>query len=255
MESITGTEANEIWKINSLRYTIFPKPNYIFDNDSWQKIVGTLPDNVSFQLKNQIKHFDGVYDSGKFIIDVDPSRIHLVFTPGNDLQENNPGLINLGGYDETSKVFISLIDKWLSLDNCPTVNRMAVGGQLFIPVESKVEGYKNLCKFLHTVTIDPENSSEFLYQINRPRKSLNTEKELLINRLSKWQVLIFENAIQDASVKNTSQKIIASQYGMSLEFDMNTQGDFQGDLNPGDQKLYFKELLQLSNEISVKGDV
>ena len=124
MESIIGTQANNSWKINSLRYTIFPKPNFVFDENWWETLIGTPPDNMSSQLKNQIKHFEGSYNSGSFIIDVDPLRIHLIFTPAKNSQEPVTSM-SLGSYDETLNVFRLLIEKWLSLENCPTVNRIA----------------------------------------------------------------------------------------------------------------------------------
>lgn len=254
MKSKNETQANNSWKINSLRYTLFPKPNFVFDENWWETLIGTPPDNVSSTLKNQIKHYEGSFNSGSFIIDVDPLRIHLIFTPAKNSQEVGTG-INLGGYHETLNVFTPLIEKWLAQNNCPIVNRIAFGGLLLIPVSSKTEGYKCLQSYLNSVQIDTENSVDFLYQINRPRISQNSANEILINRLSKWSVINFETTIQGISIKNISNRIISSEYGVSLEFDINTDANFQGEFSPAEQKRIFKELLQLSDEISLKGDI
>ena len=51
-------------------------------------------------------------------------------------------------------------------------------------------GYRELGRFLPAVRLD-EDSSDFSYQINRPRRS-TVIPELSVNRLSKWSVGKFQ---------------------------------------------------------------
>lgn len=255
MEARDKTALNDPWKINSLRYTIFPKPDYSFDEDLWQELVGTPPENISYKLNRQVKHYDGVYKSGRLAIDVDPSRIHLVFTPSNNPDEISPNSLILGPYDDSIIVFSQLVEDWLALPNCPTVNRVAFGGILIIPVESRIDGYKCLARYLHAVKIDPENSSDFLYQINLPRESNIFQNGLIINRLLKWSVMDFKTSIQEFGENSFSHRTISHEFGVRLEFDINTHVDNQLEFTSSDQREIFKELLHLGKEISENGDI
>lgn len=243
------------WKVNSFRFTFFPRPSYEADENLWQKLTGNAPENVSYKFKGQIKHFDGLYNSGSFIIDADPSRIHFIFAPNSTSQELGVGL-NLGDYAETMDTFTSIVNKWFSIENCPVVNRLAVGGILFNPVNSKNEGYQQLQKYLKdSVIVDIENSFDFSYSINRPRKSSTFTKNVTINRLSRWSVQNFEMHLQDISVKDGTSNLVSQEFGVNLEFDINTHADFRGEFSLEDQKTIFPELLSHGQEIAEKGDI
>jgi hypothetical protein len=68
------------------------------------------------------------------------------------------------------------------LEMTPEVNRIAVGEEWSFPVANKEAGYVGLGHFLPNVDIDPFESRDFLYRINRPRLF----GEMWINRLSTW---------------------------------------------------------------------
>ena len=50
-----------------------------------------------------------------------------------------------------------------------------------------VEGYEALASLLPTIRVDPANSEDMFWQINRPRRSKVITRK--INRLSKWSVI------------------------------------------------------------------
>jgi len=250
METFNKTQTEYYWKISTLRFTFFPKDEFIFDENLWIKLVGAPAENISQQPKFKIMHFEGEYKTGNFVVDIDPLRVSFIYLPNKDSQK----IISLGEYEESKLIFQSLIEKWFSISECPIVNRIGFGGIFLIPVTSKVEGYTTIGKFLPSLKIDAENSTDLLYQINRPRKS-KVNDTLIINRLMKWSIFKLEASIDQPFFKSNSQKIVSKEISVRLEFDINTHVDYQGQFSPEKQKTIYYELIKLSDEISEHGDI
>ena len=138
---------------------------------------------------------------------------------------------------------------------CPPVARLAFGCVLHHKATDVEEAYKHLDSLLPAVTIDYRNSSDFLYRINRRRKSKSDVPDLLINRLSTWSVVRqFRERVtsQENSLTHSSQLLfIASQ----LELDINTVPEYQETLPREKLPVLLREFVDLGQEIAVKGDV
>jgi len=250
METFNKMQTECPWKISTLRFTFFPKENFLFDENLWIKLFNNPPENITQQPKFKIMHYEGKYDSGNFVIDIDPIRVSIIYISS----KNSNQFISLGEFKESKLVFQSIIERWFSIKECPIVNRIGFGGIFLIPVLTKVEGYKTINKFLPSLKIDVENSTDLLYQINRPRRS-TVNDNLIINRLMKWSVFNLEASIDQPFIKSQSQKIVSREIGVRLEFDINTHVDYQGQFSPEQQKVIFDELNNLGDEISEKGDI
>jgi hypothetical protein len=136
--------------------------------------------------------------------------------------------------------------------NAPSIQRLAFGAILNQSTASSQEGYEKLSKYL-TFDLD-KDSSEFLYQINRPRKSQNLNLDLIINRLSKWSVNLLAGFILSPNdMRQYSLK--PAEFALSLELDINTAADFSGELQPEKLSEIFQELVNLGQEIANKGDI
>src|SRR5436190_1193852 len=72
------------------------------------------------------------------------------------------------------------------------ITRLAFGAVLAQPTEDRHSGYVQIAKYLPSIRLDVDGSSDFLFQINRPRPSRVGIENLLINRLARWSVLIFK---------------------------------------------------------------
>src|SRR5437667_8331987 len=92
----------------------------------------------------------------------------------------------------------------LLIDKVLDVRRLAVGEQMLLPVASPVKAYRALGKFLPSVKIDPEGSSDFFYRINRPRTVDLNGRPMIINRLSQWASLRLNLSIMAAEVSMTA---------------------------------------------------
>ena len=246
-----------MWQVNILRLTAFltkdaqiPFPNG--DHKSWwSQLVGESPATRNIQPRKGQFEEGGPFGNGQLISSVSPMRIDWKYVPVFG-EETGDLLPVLGPFSELLSGFHDLMNRWFSLEDCPPAQRLAFGAILFEFVENRVEGYKTLSKFLESVNLNPENSRDFLYQINRPRNSTTGISGLSINRLSKWAV-----AIGQMRGLSPDQKFMSfeSQPSCMLELDINTDSDFNGKFSREQSTNVFGELVELGKEISQKGDI
>ena len=148
-----------------------------------------------------------------------------------------------------------LTTKWLEV--CPPTNRLAVGIVLMQVVADRRSGYVQLSEYLPSVKIDPDNSTDFHYQINRPRSS-KVVPGLKINRLTKWGVRrsgMLMIAMTPGGTNVAQGGLENEQFSMRLELDMSTAEDQKDELERKDLTSIANELIDFSAEIAVEGDV
>jgi len=242
------------WYAESLRMTAFLSPSAkVSAQNWWEDIVGELPQNEISQPKTGVKRYDGLFkdDSteGALLLTIQPARIDWQILP---LESGIPGFPRIGLFTNSSMSFQDLMLRWL--ENSPSLQRLAFGANLW----HLAEDYNQLCKRIsHYLSFDLDsNSSDFSYQINRPRESNSIkESNLKINRLSKWGVSsVFKVEIPS---KTVTQNFVAqaSEIALSLNLDINTMGDFPINSGSENYKKVFRELIEAGKEISEKGDI
>jgi len=148
-----------------------------------------------------------------------------------------------------------MVSQWFSLPSCPPLRRFAFGAVLFQFVEDREDGYRQISAYLPAVKLDAKGSSDFSYQINRPRDSRSGVPGLQVNRLCRWSVAQLMHAqvsLSDAGVQKTE---LGSHFACRLEMDINTSAEFRGELSPEQSKIVFGELLELGAEIAQQGDI
>jgi len=249
------------WEAQTLRLTLFSvlpidgeKTNW------WEQLVGLPP-----KAKVSLPRINGYEESGPIEdaagrqahlkLQIQQGRIDLLLTafPKDDLNSEVPPVI--GPLPEALDQFGSLAKKWLEFPDVPQVERVALGALLDRSVRDRKAGYEELREYLsHYVQIDPEHSSDFSYSINRPRASLGI-KDLQINRLSKWSVIIW--ALMRHNISRTSSDVIrhAERFSCHLELDINTDQNFKNGIDRGKLVELYDELVALGVEIAEKGDV
>jgi len=203
------------------------------------------------------EHFlqkEGPFERGRLILSVNPARVDWVYKAVNDppLAED---LSSIGSLEESASAFLGLLRPWTKA--CPKTQRLALGAELIEPMATIEEAYGRLAEYLRTIQIDPRNSSDFLYRINRARDSTQIPG-LKINRLSTWSAL----QIKLASFELPAGRPQLTQLALSsigkpacrMELDINTAADY-GELPDDKIGDLFTELVELSKEIAKNGDV
>lgn len=239
------------WQAANLRLTAFTvSPLKISDPAWWEEIVGQ-PAETKLQ-KALVRQETAPFENGKLSLAIHSGRIDWTFNSPDVTGENVEQLPLIGLFPESLEKFSKITHAWLSAKSCPPLKRMAFGAILWQPVTDVKTGYRNMASHLPFVKVDVEGSSDFLYQINRPRMSKRGIPGLKINRLSKWSV----GTIKLVGLEAATQQNVASHQETfcSLEMDINTDLEFSGELPQGKLSEIFRELIDLGSEIAEKGD-
>lgn len=241
------TDVN-VWQVNLLRLTVFPEPDYEVETDWWEMVVGEVPEQKNSQPRQNITRYEGSYDAGKLILSVQPTRIDWILRSVNDPGDTDSD--TLGLISDTSEPFISLMHKWLQMDTSLNILRIAFGAILEQPVVTPQEGYELLeSKYLKFNPHFDSETTDFLFQINRPRDS-NTIDDLRINRLTKWSVSKSQTILM-LPVK----KIFPESFAVRVEIDVNSDPNFGKTLSLTETESLLSELANFGFEIAEKGDV
>jgi hypothetical protein len=191
------------------------------------------------------------------ILALQPGRIdwHLTAKQAEEEPDSLGGLSLLK--PEAIAKFQDLISRWMQLESYPPLIRLALGQVLLQPVETREAGYLQLRNYLPSVDLKPE-STDFLYQINRPRQS-TAVPSLRINRLCKWSVIRASKISFTLSAAQTEptplSRLVDSQQACRVELDINTVPEHQSKFDSATSISVFDELALLAKEIAEKGDV
>ena len=242
------------WQAESFRLTALLSPSApIVEKDSWKKLTGELPDRQTSEPRTGIRQEEGRFKDeridGQLVLITQPTRVDWQIVPIAGVSDSD--LPTLGLFTESVDSFIKLMTRWL--EDAPPTQRLAFGAVLIKPVYSSKEGYEWISAYL-PFNLD-ENSSDFLYQINRPRKSASTEDpDLLINRLSKWGVSLLTSFTFDPS-KLEQYVTQPPRFSVRLELDINTTPSLSQEVGLERLPRIFQELVELGKEIASKGDI
>lgn len=256
IEEMESPVPDNRWQADSLRFTLFPTIGLAPPQSSWwARIVGDEPETSVSQPRQGTLIESGAYAGQQLTLAIQANRLDWTVTPSEESQQSE-GPPSIGPFAERLEGFVRLIHTWFSSPSCPKAKRLAFGAGLIQNVPDRATGYRRLQPFLKAVSLDPDRSSDFVYQINRPRNSKRMASGLKLNRLSKWMVAIWSRALV-LEPALTSNPIIRTQkhFSQRLELDISTDQEFQAEFAPSDAAQIFSELVDLGIEISINGDI
>ncbi len=252
------------WQVIGLRLTAFLSQPPTQDNEAlWRRVVEHQADHVTAPPAAGTKKNDGSFKQGRLTMQTHPGRADiLLMAPAmNPLQAvlQPEGSTVLGPLAQSLEDFVPMALGWL-VDLGASVNRVALGATLDDPTsKDRPDAYRALGKYLHSLKLDAENSSDFAYQINRPRAS-NTLPGERVNRYVRWSAFARYQAqftlspMVSASFMPSHPRLIT--IGPHAEIDVNTVSSSSGtDLPPEHLAAVVRELRALVVEIAEKGDV
>ena len=255
---MAGQDNIGAWHVQQMRLTAFTPVSQADRADSWWiSAVGEPAETKTVRTKGAAQTLDGQWGKGRLVLNIDLGRTDWVAAAVTKVDEDLSEIPTLGAIDTVLDAFSSVTTKWLS--DAPGITRLAWGAILVNIVENRVDGYKTLQKYLPSLKVDPDGSSDLLYQINRSRSSKVIE-ELNINRLQKWSVLALSQFNMQSVgavpvVREARVQVSPALFACRLELDMNSQAD-RPDPLPATKLLgLYSELVALGKEISLKGDV
>ena len=161
---------------------------------------------------------------------------------------------SFGSLESALNSFVKLMMEWLPPSR--QSKRLAFGAILHLPANNREDGYRTLAPYLESMKLDPAGSSDFSYQINRPRESLTLDiPDFTINRLTRWSVSSFTPMQIELSPEKISTFKAKEEYFCRLELDINTLAKFENELPKQKMTALFEELVNLGREIVREGDI
>ena len=221
----------------------------------WESLVGRPPEELRNRPQQQLITEEGPFLDGWLRVQASNNRVDWTLSPA--LGNPPPELPVVGPYDVLEQRFRELMRRWLA--DCQPVNRLAYGGVLLLSVGTLPDAYRRLDGLLPAVKIDPENTSDFMYRINRRRVSRGPIEGLKINCLSMWSaVQIIETLVELSADAQQTPKVAqrpGSRCICRLEIDINTAPEFNRVFEKNAVPGIFEELFDIGNEIATEGDV
>jgi len=246
------------WSAEHVRLTVFPEEDLRHpDPNWWRALIGQDP-----QAKT-IQQGIGIQESGAFrdnycglSLELQANRIDWLMAPLVRPNERPTSFPAFDSYPQAFIAFRELFERWLP--TVPNIRRIAIGSVLTAQVADKAEGYRELGPLLPSVRLDPANSSDFSYSINRHATSPQACPNLHINRISSWSVALLTGIqIQidgpgaGVSMRETGGVVSA----IRLQLDINTAADRTGPLPNECVVPLFRELLTFAERIVEHGDI
>jgi len=245
------------WQVEQLRCTGFLLP--LFDVSAervFQVVAESDPFEVSENRQQAVETASGSLDRFKLDVVKAPGRLDIVLH-SQDQPIASPGLMLLGPWVEIIDAFSSRVRGWLRSE--PRLQRLALGTIVLDEVTDRLTGYKLLNELLPKVDIDVEHSSDFFYQINRPRLvTFDRGSSVKINRLSKWSFVTVITRRFIVSTNEPAQRptnLVASLRNYCrAELDLNTEEDIL-ELPREHIEAIWEKLVDFARESLLKGDV
>jgi len=237
------------WQVEVLRLTAFPSPTAQIEPNWWSDLAGKPPDLKTTTKRGESQE-EGEYENGKLILKTQPTRIDWYYAPSEQITQEGyqQGFVTMGSFPDIRDQFRELILRWL--EKGPTLQRLAFGAILFRFVPDRDTSYRLLERYV-PFTMDPQGSFDFIYQINRPRKLQRGLPSVAVNRLNRWQAMMFQGGPLDLQ-RGFSPTI--EQHVIRLELDINTHPELTREISPGTAKEIFSELVDLATELAQNGD-
>ncbi len=241
----------EAWRAYQLRATFLSTPGALplEPRGWWESVLGEPPERVESNRKVGRHLEEGPFLGGLLTVSVGANRIDWVLGAVTDAEKELEDIPALGSYPAVRDAFLERIFRWLP--SAPACHRVAFGGQLFLPVSDREEGYRLLGAYLPFAP-NPEGSSDLRYQINRPRES-RAQPGLRINRLHSWCLASFRLHVVPAG-ETLQLPNLPKRFSISLEPDVSTDAEFHEPLPADRVHDLVAELAGLATELAAEGD-
>ena len=236
------------WRTEQFRLTAFPvsgRPAGLA-RDWWNTITGTTPGKITEDPRTGVVQLQGTVKGTSLLMVAEDNRLEVrqLFTAPR------VALSALPVFSEGLQPFVELAERWLRLETCPQLQRLAFGAVVMKPAHLIEDCRSVLDGYLPSINMQTTELRDFLYQTNR-RRSSETISDLEINRLMKWSV----QQIQEIVVSTSSRVSVSNlTFASRLEADINSAQEQVGSLRSNRLIPLFKEFVRLADQITTIGD-
>jgi len=246
------------WHVEQLRSTSFLMPMFERSaEDVFRLITQAPPDQITENRQQAVQTAAGPFASAKLDVIKQPGRIDVLLSPTDEARASQ-GTRTIGSWVEIVDSFNVGIRSWF--DSRPELQRLAFGAICLHEVADRKAAYSILNQLLPTVDIDVEHSTDFFYQINRPRLvTFGDSLSCKMNRLSKWsaatvvlQTVMIPGA--EAAAHPPAAVTATLQNYCRAELDLSTDAEIR-QLPTHQLQEVWDKLTTFAAEILSKGDI
>lgn len=248
----------EDWEADALRFSgFYPVTGSASLDLLWADLGIGEPDSVTASPRSGLYKAEKAVERAKITLSGDLARMDLIISAHEETTAPSGAVTDPVAFSMDK--FVNLLPRFNELSGralvsgcLPSFKRIAFGCRGYLPTSDRVASYYKLSAYLPAVRIDPENSSDFLYRINRPRISIEAP-ELRINRLTTWSAV----TLSVFAVQLISQQVQESSatHWCHVDLDVNTDAGRQTPLESHMLRSVFVEMLGLGRELLINGDV
>lgn len=224
--------------------------------DVFRMIAQSPPDQITENRQQAVQTAAGPFASAKLDVIRHPGRIDVLLSPA-DGPRASQGTRTIGNWIEVVDSFNTGIRLWLG--SRAELQRLAFGAICLHEVADRKAAYSILNQLLPTVDVDIEHSTDFFYQINRPRLvTFQDSFSCKINRLSKWSAATV--VLQTVMIPGAEAAVQPPAFTATLqnhcraELDLSTDADIR-QLPTHQLQEVWDKLTTFAAEILSKGDI
>lgn len=252
-ETMAETVLGSDWEAETLRLTGLLPANDEEAADWWGQVVGEEPETTSLR-RGVERRVEGPFRGRRLSLVVKPDRVDWVLSPSASDEDEDLRFASTGRFVESLDAIREVGNVWLERGHGISFQRLAFGAVLLFPVDDTQSGYRRIRSYLPAVTLDPEGSSDFSYRINRPRMSGKLGFGLRINRLATWSVAMLQVGTLSPQGPRVVRSLGPRVHACRLELDINTDAEYEGQLDAAQLRPLFQELTEYALEIAREGD-
>lgn len=236
---------NRPWLTLVARLSVFPTAPWDAPSDLWERVAGVPPETSQDQPRQRLRLQTGSWRDGVLQVTASPVSVVWVAAPS----PNSEGLPNLDHWSVESVLpdFLSITRPWLTAVNFE-VKRVGFGLHALLLAEDRISAYKLLQGLVPSIKIEPETTSDLLYQINRPVPSRSLFGDVRLNRLMKWSAPFFGSAQFQATASFVQATPVSGRHYAGLDNDVNTPAERIEPIEKGQLGAIYDELVELAGE-------
>ena len=239
------------WDVENFRLTIFhsttPAPAGL-----WEKLMGISPESIDSRPRERVLRETGQAKGNRLLLVTQPQRLDWTLQPEPPPDREDGGTPTLTSLDKSIPLLRSALD--VSLKSLGQVHRLAFGAVLTQQASDMKEGMSQLSRYLPHMELTRRGGSDFIYQINRHRRS-SYAPHVHVNRLAKWSLEEFHSGSLRI-VPSRGPRLESSAFGFvsKLVLDINTAPENNA-ISSDKMPSLFVEFTAFAHEIAVKGDI
>jgi hypothetical protein len=249
-----GKEDLEKWLCESIRFTgFFVGDVAALPQRGWIEAATGLQPTTRVEQSEMILEDLKLEPGVKLSIQLQPFRIDLALTVDIQAPKIIDKIQTIGDPITCLNLFMQYMKGVSLIPLFPDFNRIALGISNLRAFTDIRAAYGFAKQLLPTVKIDPENASDLMYRINRPREIEIGGSKYRIHRLTTWSV--FEVLTFVASLPPVGRAMSSSKTpAIRVDLDINTFQDSVGLITPQHLLTGLEAMSANAFHILVEGD-